>query len=279
MCAKNNTHIYVARTSNNRVISSGDLYCCLLPQCEALRTCRSGFPIATYKQKLLLHQRFRWQGHYHFGQKAIYGTGRKITAVAVQTLKTHESESATKYRENKTELKATKVRKRQTVQNIFSTSRTVFCQQQSPHQPLVVIVKVHCSSINGFRWWVTGIFIIFIDFPQWVVANVAILLHVKATIHLHDVDHNRQRNKKFAYNNLIKGQDKSVHSTRTLTNFFFWNISIFSALMKKSDILAQSRKEIDLQLRCQVLKTTNFKTSTPCGRVTLDYIRNKLSTS
>jgi len=28
-----------------RVISSGALYCCLLPQCEALRTCRSGFPI------------------------------------------------------------------------------------------------------------------------------------------------------------------------------------------------------------------------------------------
>ena len=47
MCVKNNTPIYVARTSNNRVISSGDLYCCLLPQCEALRTCHSGFPIAT----------------------------------------------------------------------------------------------------------------------------------------------------------------------------------------------------------------------------------------
>jgi len=29
------------------VISSGDLYCCLLPWCEALRICRSGFPIAT----------------------------------------------------------------------------------------------------------------------------------------------------------------------------------------------------------------------------------------
>ena len=29
-----------------RVILSGDLCCCLLPQCEALRTCRSGFPIA-----------------------------------------------------------------------------------------------------------------------------------------------------------------------------------------------------------------------------------------
>jgi len=35
------------RTVTTRVISSGDLYCCLLPRCEALRTCRSGFPIAT----------------------------------------------------------------------------------------------------------------------------------------------------------------------------------------------------------------------------------------
>jgi len=40
-------YMYVARTSNNRVISSGDLYCCLLPRCEALRKCRAGFPIAT----------------------------------------------------------------------------------------------------------------------------------------------------------------------------------------------------------------------------------------
>jgi len=39
-------YIYVAPTSNNGVISSGDLYCCLLPQCAALRACRSGFPIA-----------------------------------------------------------------------------------------------------------------------------------------------------------------------------------------------------------------------------------------
>jgi len=39
--------LYVARTSNNWVISSSELYCCLLPQCEALRTCRSGFSIAT----------------------------------------------------------------------------------------------------------------------------------------------------------------------------------------------------------------------------------------
>jgi len=37
----------VARTSNNRVIMACELYCCLLPQCEALRMCRSGFPIAT----------------------------------------------------------------------------------------------------------------------------------------------------------------------------------------------------------------------------------------
>jgi len=53
MCVKNNTIMYVARTSNNRVISSGDLYCCLLPRCEALRTCRSGFPIATRRIKSL----------------------------------------------------------------------------------------------------------------------------------------------------------------------------------------------------------------------------------
>jgi len=40
-------HIYVARTSNDSVISPGDFYFCLLPQCEALRICRSGYPIAT----------------------------------------------------------------------------------------------------------------------------------------------------------------------------------------------------------------------------------------
>ena len=43
-------YIYVARTSNKRVILSGDLYCCLLPRCKALRIWRSGFPIATGKQ-------------------------------------------------------------------------------------------------------------------------------------------------------------------------------------------------------------------------------------
>jgi len=47
MCVENNTHLYLVRTSNNRVISSGYLYNCMLPQCEALRTCRSSFPIAT----------------------------------------------------------------------------------------------------------------------------------------------------------------------------------------------------------------------------------------
>jgi len=47
MCAKNNTHIYMARTSKNSVLMACDLYCCLLPQSETLRTCRSGFPIAT----------------------------------------------------------------------------------------------------------------------------------------------------------------------------------------------------------------------------------------
>jgi len=35
--------IYVVRTSNNRVIAAHELYCCLLPQCEALSTSYSGF--------------------------------------------------------------------------------------------------------------------------------------------------------------------------------------------------------------------------------------------
>jgi len=41
------TYIYVVRTSNNRVITACDLYCCLLPHCEALDACCSGFPITT----------------------------------------------------------------------------------------------------------------------------------------------------------------------------------------------------------------------------------------
>jgi len=45
MCAKKSTHMQVARTCNNRVIAAHDLYCCWLPQCEVLRTCRSGFPV------------------------------------------------------------------------------------------------------------------------------------------------------------------------------------------------------------------------------------------
>ena len=47
-CAWRTTpYVYVAQTSNRRVIMACELYCCLLPQCKALRTCRSGFPIAT----------------------------------------------------------------------------------------------------------------------------------------------------------------------------------------------------------------------------------------
>ena len=47
-CAWRTTpYIYVPRTSNNRVIMACELHCCLLPHCEALPTCRSGFPIAT----------------------------------------------------------------------------------------------------------------------------------------------------------------------------------------------------------------------------------------
>jgi len=53
-CARRTTpiYIYVAQTSNNRVIAACYLYSCLLPQREALRTCRSGFPIATIESCL-----------------------------------------------------------------------------------------------------------------------------------------------------------------------------------------------------------------------------------
>jgi len=52
MCVKNNTTICVARASHRKRDCEHDLYCCLLPRCEALRTCRSGFPIATLHLKL-----------------------------------------------------------------------------------------------------------------------------------------------------------------------------------------------------------------------------------
>ena len=58
MCVKNNTHKCVVRTSDNRVISSGVLCFCLLPQCEALRTCRSGFPTATISPLILVFNHF-----------------------------------------------------------------------------------------------------------------------------------------------------------------------------------------------------------------------------
>jgi len=45
MCVKNTTH--VSRTSRNKMSTTWDLYCCLLPQYEALRTCWSAFPITT----------------------------------------------------------------------------------------------------------------------------------------------------------------------------------------------------------------------------------------
>ena len=54
MCEKNSTHTHVARTSNNRMIAACDFYCCLLPQCEASRTCRSGFPIPTIPCSLFI---------------------------------------------------------------------------------------------------------------------------------------------------------------------------------------------------------------------------------
>ena len=47
MCMKNNTHIYVARTSRTRISTTCDFYRCLLSWCAFFRTCHSDFPIAT----------------------------------------------------------------------------------------------------------------------------------------------------------------------------------------------------------------------------------------
>jgi len=60
MWVKNKTIIYVARASNNKRDCEHDLYCCLLPQCETLCTCRSGFPIATLSSGDLLGSIDRW---------------------------------------------------------------------------------------------------------------------------------------------------------------------------------------------------------------------------
>jgi len=47
-CAWRTTpYIYVAQKNNNRVVMACELYCCLLPQCEALHICHSGYSIAT----------------------------------------------------------------------------------------------------------------------------------------------------------------------------------------------------------------------------------------
>ena len=56
VCVTNSkTQIFVEQTSNNRVISSGDLYYCLLPWCEALYTWHSSFPIATQEIYRVFH--------------------------------------------------------------------------------------------------------------------------------------------------------------------------------------------------------------------------------
>jgi len=47
MCAKNKNMYAWSKQGIIREIATHDLYCCLLPRCEALPTCRSGFPITT----------------------------------------------------------------------------------------------------------------------------------------------------------------------------------------------------------------------------------------
>ena len=60
MWVKNKTITYVARASNSKRDCEHDLYCYLLPQCETLCTCRSGFPIASLSSGHVLGSIDRW---------------------------------------------------------------------------------------------------------------------------------------------------------------------------------------------------------------------------
>jgi len=58
MCVKNKNMYAWSERAIIREIATHDLYCCLLPRCKALRTCRSGFPIASLPKYLI------WSGLY-----------------------------------------------------------------------------------------------------------------------------------------------------------------------------------------------------------------------
>jgi len=76
MCVNNNTH--VAQRSRNKMSTTWDLYCCLVPQCEALRTCCSAFPITKsnaltrmwrwcqVQSSHWIESRYHWWPHYIF---------------------------------------------------------------------------------------------------------------------------------------------------------------------------------------------------------------------
>jgi len=64
MCVKNNTIIYAARACISKRDCEHDLYCCLLPRCEALRTCRSGFPLFQLSVIVLVGNPFGWNLSY-----------------------------------------------------------------------------------------------------------------------------------------------------------------------------------------------------------------------
>jgi len=63
---KEQQYVYMAWTSNNRVIMACELYCCSLPQYEALRTCCSSF---SDRNKMVL-----WPG---CGGRAIWSLHKK----------------------------------------------------------------------------------------------------------------------------------------------------------------------------------------------------------
>jgi len=85
-CAWRTTpYIYVTRTSNNRVTMACEIYCCLLPQCEALRTCRSGFPIATEPQHRSTNCKHHQKDEIH-GCKHLGLGGSQISSARIATI-------------------------------------------------------------------------------------------------------------------------------------------------------------------------------------------------
>ena len=82
MCATNKNIYAWCEQAIIREIATYDLYSCLLPQCEAMRTCRSGFPIATLlKLNVICEQRWIQFELQHSPSRVFAFDGKIYTAI------------------------------------------------------------------------------------------------------------------------------------------------------------------------------------------------------